>query len=238
MEIIMNADKEAVSRLQEVIGYRFKDPDLLTEALSHTSYTNERKLNKTKSYQRLEFLGDAVLELFSSKYLYDLYPDHKEGELTKERASMVCEQSLAVCARHIDLGDYILLGVGESMSGGNDKPSILSDVFEALIGAIFIDGGYEEAQRFIEVNVFNLGIRAGLDMKTMLQEMVQASGGNDEEIVYELVQTEGPEHMRTFTVSAMIGGTEYGRGSGKSKKEAEMQAASQAIVRLKKHKGE
>ena len=110
----MNADKEAVSRLQEVIGYRFKDPDLLTEALSHTSYTNERKLNKTKSYQRLEFLGDAVLELFSSKYLYDLYPDHKEGELTKERASMVCEQSLAVCARHINLGDYILLGVGEA----------------------------------------------------------------------------------------------------------------------------
>ena len=234
----MNTNEEAVLKVQDVIGYHFKDRDILIEALSHTSYTNERKLNKKKSYQRLEFLGDAVLEVLCSRYLFDLYPDHNEGELTKERASMVCEQSLAVCARHINLGDYILLGVGESMNHGNEKASILSDVFEALIGAIYIDGGFEKASDFVQTYVFDLGIRAGLDMKTTLQELVQSSDDNEDAIVYEPVQIEGPEHMRVYTVKVMINGTEYGRGSGRSKKEAEMQAASKAIILFRKQKGE
>ncbi|MCR5324687.1 MAG: ribonuclease III [Lachnospiraceae bacterium] len=227
----MNSKEEAVLTLQEGIGYSFKDKNLLIEALSHTSYTNERKLNKLHSYQRLEFLGDAVLELCTSRYLFDRYPGHNEGELTKERASMVCEEALAKCAEKLELGKYILLGVGETQSHGEKKPSILCDVFEAIIGAIYVDGGFETACKFIEVHVFRLGVTASKDSKTVLQEIVQAweHVGN---IVYESVEESGPEHQRIFRVRVLINGTEYGTGNGSSKKEAEMHAAEVAVKRL------
>ena len=229
----MNSKESAVLDLQETIGYRFKDTSLLIEALSHTSYTNERKLNKLKSYQRLEFLGDAVLELFASRYLFENNPDFNEGELTKTRASMVCEESLAVCASEIDLGKYILLGVGEAMNHGEKKPSILSDVMEAVIGAIYTDGGYEAAGDFINRFILSKGIHTGKDMKTTLQEFVQAKL-TGEKISYELIGTEGPEHMRHFTVRVLIGNEEYGHGTASSKKEAEMHAASEALAKLKR----
>ena len=228
----MNTKESKVLEIQDIIGYHFRDTDLLIEAFSHTSYTNERRLNKIKSYQRLEFLGDAVVELFSSKYLFENHPDYNEGELTKTRAALVCEESLAVCAGELDLGKYILLGVGEAMSHGEQKPSILSDVLEALIGAIFTDGGYEPAGSFIASYILKKGIYTGKDMKTSLQEYVQSSLHHNA-IDYELVGSDGPEHMRSYEVRVLIAGEEYGRGRGSSKKEAETNAAREALTNLK-----
>ncbi len=165
-----------LEKLESLIGYEFKDKSLLKQALTHSSYANEQKINRSGDYERLEFLGDAVLEVISSEFLFHKYPDLPEGKLTKLRASMVCEPSLAICARDLDLGKFILLGKGEEATGGRNRESITSDVMEAIIGAIFLDGGMEKAKAHIEKFILSdLEDKALLyDSKSTLQDVMQA----------------------------------------------------------------
>ncbi len=227
------------SRLQELeqkIGYTFQDFSLLKRAMMHSSYTNEKHLEKYKCNERLEFLGDAVLELVSSEYLFRESPKVSEGELTKTRASMVCEPSLALCARDICLGDYLLLGKGEEATGGRKRDSVTSDAMEALIGAIYLDGGFTSAKEFIHRFILTdlENKKLFYDSKTILQEIVQAEKA--EVISYHLVREEGPDHNKSFYVEVNIGGTRYGAGQGRTKKAAEQQAAYEAIMKLRKQK--
>lgn len=219
--------------LEKRIGYRFRDRALLKQAVTHSSYTNEQKINKAANYERLEFLGDAVLELVSSEFLFHTYPGWPEGKLTRMRASMVCEPSLAFCARDLELGKFMLLGKGEESTGGRDRESIVSDGMEALIGAIFLDGGMEPAKahidRFILSDLDNKTLF--YDSKTNLQELVQGEFRKD--IQYELMQETGPEHDKLFIVEARMEGKTIGKGSGRTKKSAEQQAAYEALLRLK-----
>jgi len=219
--------------LEEAIGYKFKDRGLLKQALTHSSYANEQKINKSGDYERLEFLGDAVLEVVSSEFLFHKYPDLPEGRLTKLRASMVCEPSLAICARDLDLGKYILLGKGEESTGGRGRESITSDVMEAIIGAIFLDGGMEKAKehinRFILSDLENKVLF--YDSKSTLQEVMQ--GELKKEFEYVLIGENGPEHDKEFEVRVMSGKSELGRGKGRTKKAAEQQAAYEALLKLR-----
>ncbi|HIZ75319.1 MAG TPA: ribonuclease III [Candidatus Mediterraneibacter stercoravium] len=221
--------------LEEKIGYTFRDFSLLKRAMMHSSYTNERHLEKYKCNERLEFLGDAVLELVSSEYLFRESPKVSEGELTKTRASMVCEPSLAQCARDIELGKYLLLGKGEEATGGRNRDSITSDAMEALIGAIYLDGGFTNAKEFIHRFILTdlEDKKLFYDSKTILQEIVQAE---KREISYHLVREEGPDHNKSFYVEALIGGVSFGSGKGRTKKAAEQQAAYEAILKLREHK--
>ena len=225
--------QQRLQELQHRIGYRFQDLDLLLSALMHSSYTNEKHLPKYKCNERLEFLGDAVLELVSSEFLF--FSDEKlpEGELTRTRASMVCEPSLAFCAREIQLGNYLLLGKGEEVTGGRYRDSVISDALEALIGAIYLDGGFASAKEFITSFVLNDLEHKQLfyDSKTILQETVQAM--HDKEISYHLVGAEGPDHNKTFYSEVHIGEICFGEGQGKTKKAAEQEAAYHAILKLR-----
>lgn len=220
--------------LEERIGYRFQNIALLKQALTHSSFTNEQKINKQKHYERLEFLGDAVLEMVSSEFLFKAHPQMPEGELTKLRASMVCEPSLAFCARDLELGKFILLGKGEESTGGRKRESITSDVMEAVIGAIFLDGGIECAKAFI--NRFILydleDKQLFYDSKTNLQELVQ--GSLKQEIRYEPAGEFGPEHDKTFMVEVYVGAEKIGTGEGRTKKAAEQKAAYEALLTLRK----
>jgi ribonuclease-3 len=183
--------------------------------------------------ERLEFLGDAVLELVTSEFLFLNYPKMPEGEATRKRASMVCEQTLALCAKEIDLGTYLYLGKGEELTGGRDRASVTSDALEALIGAIYLDGGFTSAKEFVEKFVLN-GIEEKqlfFDSKTIFQEMMQSI--TTEPIHYELVGEEGPDHCKTFMVELFVGQRSAGKGTGKSKKAAEQAAAYDAIMKLK-----
>lgn len=222
--------------LEERIGYQFHDVNLLRQALTHSSFTNEQKINKKKNYERLEFLGDAVLELVSSEFLFKAHESIPEGELTKLRASMVCEPSLAFCARDIELGQFILLGKGEESTGGRGRDSITSDVMEAVIGAIYLDGGMEPAKAFI--NRFILSDledkQLFYDSKSNLQEVVQ--GKLKKEIRYELLEESGPEHNKTFRVSVYMDEECLGEGEGRTKKAAEQQAAYKALLLLRDRK--
>ncbi len=226
--------QQKLLELQERIGYRFRDKELLVSALMHSSYTNEKHLPKYKCNERLEFLGDAVLELISSEFLFFKNPKKPEGELTKMRASMVCEPSLAYCAREINLGEYLLLGKGEIVTGGKYRDSVTSDALEALIGAIYLDGGFASAKEFIMKFVLNDLEHKKLfyDSKTILQELVQ--GNFSENISYSLIDEKGPDHNKSFFVEVNIGGKSYGKGSGRTKKAAEQSAAYQAILELRK----
>ena len=217
-------------QLEKKIGYTFENHKLLERAMMHSSYTNEKHLEKYRCNERLEFLGDAVLELISSEYLFGELPRVSEGELTKTRASMVCEPSLAMCARDIDLGSYLLLGKGEEATGGRMRDSITSDAMEALIGAIYLDGGFTSAKEFIHRFILTdlEDKKLFYDSKTILQEIVQANKAGN--ITYELVGEEGPDHNKTFEVRVRIGGQPYGSGKGRSKKAAEQKAAYQAII--------
>ena len=219
--------------LEEIIGYHFKNKHYLTQALTHSSYANEKKLGKLGSNERLEFLGDAVLELVSSDFLYHKYPDKPEGELTKIRASIVCEPTLAYCAADIHLGSYLLLGKGEEATGGRERNSVVSDAMEALIGAIYLDGGFASAKEFIHRFILNDIEHKQLfyDSKTILQEIVQAS--YEEPLEYEILKEEGPDHNKTFEVRALLGTKEIGRGSGRTKKSAEAVAAYRGILKLR-----
>lgn len=200
----------------------------------HSSYVNEKHLPKYECNERLEFLGDAVLEVISSEFLFYEHETMPEGELTKTRASMVCEQSLAYCARDIHLGDYLLLGKGEEATGGRKRESVTSDALEALIGAIYIDGGFANAKEFVHRFVLNdlENKKLFFDSKTILQEIVQANF--DSAISYHLIAEEGPDHDKSFTVSVHIGTDEYGTGKGRTKKAAEQEAAYQTILLLHK----
>lgn len=199
------------------------------QALTHSSFSNEQKINRYKNYERLEFLGDAVLELLSSRFFFETYPEMSEGQMTRMRSSMVCEPALAFCARDLSLGKYILLGKGEEATGGRGRDSIISDVMEAVIGAIYLDGGIEEADKFVKKYILSDLENKQLfyDSKTILQERVQKTGRT---IVYELVSETGPDHDKTFTVEAIIDGRTAGKGQGRNKKTAEQQAAYQVLL--------
>lgn len=224
--------EQKLAKLEETIGYQFRNVSLIKQAMIHSSFTNEHHMNKLACNERLEFLGDSVLEVVSSDFLYRMYPNKPEGELTKMRASMVCEPTLAMCARDIQLGNYLLLGKGEDATGGRKRDSVISDAMEALIGAIYLDGGFANAKEFIEKFVLNDVENKQLfyDSKTILQEIVQ--GSSDEHVSYELIREEGPDHNKTFCTAVRIGGRTYGEGEGRTKKASEQQAAYQAILRL------
>lgn len=227
-----------LTELEEKIEYHFKRIALLEEATTHSSYSNERKINKTGNYERLEFLGDAVLELTTSDFLFHKKPQMPEGKMTKTRASLVCEQSLAYCARDLGLGAYIRFGKGEESTGGRNRDSIIADVVEAVIGAIFEDGGLEEAKRFIYQFVLSdlEDKQLFYDAKTILQEHVQQHALG--ELKYELIDERGPEHDKCFVVEARIEGKRIGEGSGRTKKAAQQQAAYQALLAFRKENGD
>lgn len=219
--------------LEERIGYHFDNAALLKQAITHSSFMNEQKINKTDDYERLEFLGDAVLELVSSEFLFRAHEALPEGELSKLRASMVCEPALAFCARDLELGKFLRLGKGEELTGGRDRESITSDAMEAMIGAIYLDGGMEPAKDFI--NRFILSDledkRLFYDSKSKLQELIQ--GTLKKEFHYELLGESGPEHDKTFEVEIVMEDESLGRGSGRTKKAAEQQAAYEALLCLR-----
>ena len=223
-----------MTELEQEIGYSFRNKKLLRQALTHSSCANEQKINKSEDYERLEFLGDAVLELISSDYIYREHPDMSEGKMTKYRSSIVCEPALAFCAREIGLERYILLGKGEEATGGRKRDSIISDVMEAVIGAIYLDSGIGEAKEFIHRFILSDLDHKQLfyDAKTILQEEVQKE--NKGTLHYELVSEDGPEHDKTFVVEVMIGDTKVGRGTGHSKKAAEQRAAYAALLKQNK----
>lgn len=227
---------ERLKRLEEAAGYRFRDAGLLLHALTHSSYANERRWDKSGCNERLEFLGDAVLELVTSDFLYGAYPDMPEGEMTKLRASLVCEPTLDFCARQFSLEDYLLLGKGEELTGGRKRPSVVSDAMEALIGAIYLDGGLASAKEFIYRFVLNDIEHKKLfyDSKTILQETVQAH--SDGELAYVLVGESGPDHNKSFEVCVTLAGREIGRGRGRSKKAAEQIAAYHGICTINRQK--
>lgn len=225
--------EEKKAELEERIGYTFRNKKLLQQAVTHSSYANEQKINKTEDYERLEFLGDAVLELVSSEFIYQENPEMPEGKMTKKRSSMVCEPALAFCARDLSLEEYILLGRGEEATGGRKRDSIVSDVMEAVIGAIYLDSGIEQARAFIRRHILTDLENKQLfyDAKTILQEVVQQE--NKGTLHYELIREEGPEHDKTFVVEAMVGDKKVGSGTGRSKKAAEQQAAYEALLKRK-----
>lgn len=226
-------NKKKLKTLEKTVGYEFRDFRLLTKAMTHSSYVNEKRMNKLNCNERLEFLGDAVLEVVSSEFLYNAYPDVPEGELTKKRASLVCEPSLASCAVEMDLGEYLLLGKGEEMTGGRTRESITSDAVEALIGAIFLDGGIANAKEFIMTHVLNDIETKELfyDSKTILQEIVQ--GRKMGEPQYRLLEELGPDHNKSFVIDLVIGDRHFGPCTGHTKKAAEQAAAYEAVLELR-----
>lgn len=224
---------ESSEALEDRIGYHFHNRYLLECALTHTSYANEQKIRRYEDYERLEFLGDAVLEMVSSAFLYNEYPDKHEGDLTKIRASLVCEPALAYCARDIHLEDFIRLGKGEEAGGGREKDSIISDVCEAVIGAMYLDSGGVDAPREFILRFILSDLEGKLlfyDAKSILMERCQKM---QKSLCYEIVGEDGPNHCRVYTAAAIIDGKEEARGDGKSKKAAEQQAAYQVLLKWK-----
>jgi len=221
-----------INELEVKLGYSFKDKNLILLALSHSSYINELTNKNRQCNERIEFLGDAILEMVSSEYLYKNRPNDKEGVLSKQRAALVCEKALATAARSIDLGEFLLLGKGEAANGGANRDSILADAFEAVIGALYLDGGYEVVSAFIVKRVLESGNGIFVDYKSRFQEIVQ--GRSNAKIVYELVGETGPEHDRKFEVTVSINGTVLGHGVGHNKKSAEQNAAMEAISKTRR----
>lgn len=219
-----------MDKLEEKIGYRFHKRELLVTALTHSSYANERH-GEAQSYERQEFLGDSILGLVTAEFLFTHEPPLPEGRMTRMRAELVCEASLHKTALELGLGSYMRLGRGEEHTGGRERPSILADMVEAIIAAIYLDSGMEEARRFILARVlrdaaFDDSHRSA-DYKTRLQELVQRK--SNQVIAYDLVEETGPDHDKTFTFEVLINGAVSGRGSGKTKKEAEQMAAARAL---------
>lgn len=220
---------------EEKIGYSFQDLSLLQDALTHSSFANERGWAYERNNERLEFLGDAVLELVSSDFIFHEHGSDTEGKMTKLRASLVCEQSLAGSARELGLGDHIRLGKGERATGGAERDSILSDAFEAVIGAVYLDGGLENAAAFIRRFVLSdiEDKKLFYDSKTILQEMIQDGGKHT--LSYELISESGPDHAKEFVIRCNLNGKPMGTGTGKSKKAAEQKAAYETILKIRKN---
>lgn len=219
------------TEFENKIGYTFRNKELLHEALSHSSYANENRHHGRHSNERLEFLGDSVLSIVVSEHLFNHFKHLPEGELTKIRASLVCEKALFEFSKKIDLGQYLLLGKGEENSGGRERPSIVSDAFEAVIAAIFLDGGMQAAEKyvlsFIPKNLDSNSAKALQDYKTMLQEIIQRNP--EERVEYVLADQIGPDHDRKFVVNVCLNSNVIGRGEGHSKKQAEQAAAKEAL---------
>ena len=226
---------QKIKDFQNTIGYNFQSEGLLRQALTHSSYANEKHMKKLSDNERLEFLGDAVLELVSSDFLYKNYQKLPEGELTKLRASIVCEPTLALCAKELHLGEYLLLGKGEDQTGGRERKSILSDALEAVIGAIYLDGGFANAKEFVLKYIMTDIEHKQLfyDSKTILQEVVQ---GEHESLQYVMTEESGPDHNKSFTVEAHIDNVCLGIGSGHTKKAAEQEAAYRALLKIREDK--
>ena len=224
-----------LKHLQQKLHIQFRNKLLLKQAFTHASYVNEHRFSQQQDNERLEFLGDAVLELTVSEYLYNLYPNRPEGELTKLRAAIVCEPSLVKFAEALDFGQYVLLGKGEEMTGGRTRPALLADVFEAFVGALYLDQGIEAARSFLQQHVFPQIAEKGKlqmsDYKTELQELTQHH--NLGTLEYRIVEERGPAHEREFVSEVYMGSQCVGKGSGRSKKEAEQQAAAAALEHLK-----
>jgi len=223
-----------MERLEEQIGYRFHDRNLLRTALTHSSYANERHGENIQSYERLEFLGDSILGLVAAEYLYRHEPCLPEGRMTRLRAELVCEANLHKTALALGLGQYMLLGRGEEYTGGRERPSILADMVEAIIAALYLDSSIEQARRFVLQRIL-CGVELSdshrsADYKTRLQELIQRR--SDRYISYRLVGESGPDHDKTFLFEALVNDVVYGRGSGKTKKEAEQEAARRALEAL------
>ena len=217
---------------EEITGYRFKNPALLTHALPHSSYANEHRSKGARSNERLEFLGDAVLGMISAEYIYGKYPELPEGEMTKLRASIVCEQSLYEFAEEIGLGELLLLGKGEVNGGGNKRPSVLADAVEAVLAAIYLDGGIDAAKGFIlEFIIRKATVMAKshtlVDYKTTLQEIVQKN--HQETLSYHVKSESGPDHNKLFVIEVHINSNPIATGEGRSKKQAEQAAAKAAL---------
>ncbi len=222
------------AQLQETIGFRFRDESVLRQAFTHSSYVNEQRGKRISDNERLEFLGDAVLELTVSQFLYKTFPKMSEGEMTKLRAAIVCEPSLVKFAELLNFGDLVLLGKGEELTGGRQRPALLADVFEAFVGALYLDQGLEAVFSFMEKYVYpriDKGEFAQVtDFKSQLQEFVQQDNLGD--IHYRIVEEKGPAHNREFVSEVLLNNRSLGIGSGRSKKEAEQQAAARALVKL------
>ena len=230
--------QKKLKELQKSIGYEFRQEILLRQALTHSSYAHEKNLKDLMDNERLEFLGDAVLEVVSSEFLFLNHPEMNEGQMTKLRASLVCEQSLAACARQLDLGSYLLLGNGEDLTGGRERDSILSDAWEAVIGAMYLDGGFTSAKEFILKYVLTDIEHKKLfyDSKTMLQELIQNK--YKQSLHYVLLSEEGPDHNKVFTVQAYMDNTPLMTGKGRTKKAAEQNAAYQSLLNLEQKQEE
>jgi ribonuclease III len=234
-EMYHRAKENHFNDFQQSIGIKFENEKLLMQAFTHSSYVNEHRRKSYEDNERLEFLGDAVLELTVSQFLFKKYPLMSEGELTKLRAAIVCEPSLVSFAHELNFGKFILLGKGEEMTGGRERPALLADVFEAFIGALYLDRGIEKVLEFLE-NVVFPKINAGafshvMDFKSQLQELVQRDGTGI--IEYRVLQEKGPAHNREFISLVSLNDQELGIGTGKSKKEAEQRAAQMALNKLK-----
>ena len=218
--------------LEETLGYTFRDPSLLDHALTHSSYANENRARGSQSNERLEFLGDSVLGMVTADFLYRTHPDLPEGDLTRTRAALVCEESLVEVAHAWNLGAYLKLGRGESAGGGRSRPSIQADAVEAVLAAVYLDGGIGSARKIIQKYILDAEAERGKnrDYKTALQELVQRESG--QVLQYHLVGSSGPDHAKIFTVEVTLNGAAVGRGEGHSKKEAEQNAARDAIDAL------
>ena len=218
--------------LEEKLGYAFQNSTLLENALTHSSYANENRGRSLGSNERLEFLGDSVLGMVVADYLYRTHPDLPEGDLTRTRAALVCEGSLVEVARALDLGEYLKLGRGEDAGGGRHRPSIQADAVEAVLAAVYLDGGIGSARKIIQRFILDREAEKGAsrDYKTALQELVQRESG--QVLEYRLTGSSGPDHAKIFSVEVDLNGTKVGAGEGHSKKEAEQNAARAAIEHL------
>lgn len=220
-------------KVEENIGYTFANQELLKQALSHSSFINEMKRKGMESYERLEFLGDAVLELITSEFLFENYKDLPEGKLTKLRASIVCEFTLSSVSKQLKLGEYVLLSKGEELTGGRNRNSILCDLFESVLGAIYLDGGMEPARSYVRQFLLTDIEHKTLfyDAKTTLQEMMQKDGKGL--VTYELLKEQGPDHDKHFITQVLVDGVSLAQGEGSSKKNAEQMAAYHALLKLR-----
>lgn len=219
-----------MQNLQNRLGYQFHNQDLLEQALTHSSFANENRKLGYKDNERLEFLGDSILGQITAEFLYRKNPEIPEGNMSKFRSELVCETALFEVAKHLDLGTYIKLGKGEEATGGRTRPSILSDAVEAVIAAIYLDGGFTPAKSFVDAYVLSNDIDYSApsgDWKTLLQEHVQRRP--DSSIEYKQIAESGPDHNKRFTFCVMINGKNCGQGTGRTKKEAEQTAAKNAL---------